>query len=142
MKTNKHQTLLFIRKRHAVHSRDLVENFDYSPGTARSYLSHLARQGLLIRMGAGYRLTDKGEERLQYFDAFGCADIDCPRCQGKLGFMTCPHCGAQMLKDEAKILKEKDYVFAVRRPGVHCQECGKLIFNEPQARLLGIRTEE
>jgi hypothetical protein len=141
MKTNKHQTLLLIRKRAAVRSRDLVEQFDYSPGTARSYLSHLGCQGLLERTGAGYRLANKGGERLHHFDVFGCADIDCPLCQGKLGHLTCPHCGNQTRRDEAKLLRERDNFFAVRRAGVYCKRCGKLIFNEAQARLLEIRAE-
>ena len=141
MKTNKHQTLLLIKKREAVHSRDLVEQFDYSPGTARSYLSHLGRQGLLERMEVGYRLTEKGRERLHHFDVFGCADIECPLCQGKLGFVTCPHCGNQMRKDEVTIRKERDFLFVIRHAGVYCDYCLKLIFNEPQARLLGIPAE-
>src|SRR5215831_12176999 len=119
MKTNKHQTLRLIKKQGAVHSRDLVENFDYSPGTARSYLSYLGRQGLLERMGAGYRLTDKGQDRLSYFDVFGCADIDCPLCQGKIGYVTCPHCDHQMSRDKVKILKKRDFLLAVRHPGVY-----------------------
>lgn len=142
MKTNKHQTLLLIRKRDAVHSRDLVEQFDYSPGTARSYLSYLGRQGLLERMGAGYRLTDKGTERLNHFDVFGCADIECPLCQGKIGFLTCPHCGNQMRMDKARILKKRDFLFVIRHAGVYCNHCLKLIFSEPKALLLGMRSEE
>lgn len=142
MKTNKHQTLLLVKKRYAVHSRDLVRQFDYSPGTARSYLSHLGRQGLLERVGAGYRLTEKGNERLHYFDVFGCADIECPLCQGKVGFLTCPHCGKQMDKDKTRILKERDFLVVVRHPGVYCDRCLKPIFNEPQALLLGFRVEE
>ena len=142
MKTNKHQTLLLIRKREAVHSRDLVEEFRYSPGTARSYLSHLGRQGLLERIGAGYRLSDKGQARLHHFDVFGCADIECPLCQGKLGFLTCPHCGNQMPREDVEIRKERNFLFVVRRPGVYCDSCLRLIFNEPQARLLGFRREE
>jgi predicted methyltransferase len=141
VKTNKHQTLLLVRRERAVHSSALVENFDYSPGTARSYLSYLGRQGLLERMGAGYRLTDKGQERLDYFDVFGCADIDCPLCQGKIGYLTCPHCGRQMLRDKVKILKKKDLLFVVRHPGVYCDSCLKLIFNEAQGKLLGIKAE-
>lgn len=141
MKTNKHQTLLLIEKRQAVHSRDLVEQFDYSPGTARSYLSYLGKQGLLERMGAGYALSDKGRERLNHFDVFGCADIECPLCQGKIGCVTCPHCGNQMPRDKAKIRKERDFLFVVRHPGVYCDYCLKLIFNEAQARLLGIKEE-
>jgi predicted methyltransferase len=141
VKTNKHQTLLLVRKKHAVHSRDVVESFDYSPGTARSYLSYLAKQGLLERMGAGYRLTEKGQERLHYFDVFGCADIDCPLCQGKIGYLTCPHCRHQMRRDRARILKEKDFLFVVRHAGVYCDSCSKLIFNEAQGQLLGIKPE-
>ncbi len=141
MKTNKHQTLLLIGKRQAVHSRDLVESFRYSPGTARSYLSYLGKQDLIERLGAGYHLTAKGEERLRYFEVFGCADIECPLCQGKIGYLTCPHCNHQMRKDKVKIRKERDYWFAVRHPGVYCDFCLKLIFNEAQARLLGIKME-
>jgi hypothetical protein len=141
MKTNKHRTLGLVKKRGAVHSRDLVEEFDYTPGTARSYLSHLGRQGLLEGMGVGYQLTTKGENRLHHFDVFGCADINCPLCQGKLGFISCPHCGSQMRKTEAKILKERDYLFVTRQPGVYCNGCGKLIFTEVQGRLLGIPSE-
>jgi predicted methyltransferase len=142
MKTNKHQTLLLVRRRQAVHSRDLVEHFDYSPGTARSYLSYLGKQGLLERKGAGYRLSDKGQKRLHYFEVFGCADIECRLCQGEIGYLTCPHCRHQMSKEKAKILKKRDYFLAVRHPGVYCESCWKLIFNEAQARHLGIKAEE
>jgi predicted methyltransferase len=142
MKTNKHQTLLLVNKRQAVHSRDLVEHFDYSPGTARSYLSYLSRQGLLERMGAGYRLSDKGQERLDYFEVFGCADVECPSCQGKLGYLTCPFCRHQMSKQKVRTLKERDFFFAVRHAGVYCNHCLKLIFSETQAQLLGIKAEE
>jgi predicted methyltransferase len=141
IKTNKHQTLLLIRERGAVHSWDLVENFRYSPGTARSYLSYLAKQALVERMGPGHQLTDKGEERLHHFEIFGCSDIECPLCQGKIGYLTCPHCNHQMRKDNVRIRKEKDNWFAVRHAGVYCHSCLNLIFNEPQARLLGIKME-
>ena len=60
MKTNKHQTLLLVKKQQAAHARDLVQHFAYAPGTARSYLSHLGRQGLLEHIGANYGLTEKG----------------------------------------------------------------------------------
>lgn len=142
MKTNKHQTLLLVKKQRAVHARDLVQHFAYSPGTARSYLSHLGRQGLLERIGPNYGLTDKGQDRLQHFDVFGCADPACPLCQRKAGYLTCPRCGHQMTKQEAKIIKESDYIFIVRHAGVYCDRCSCLIFNETQARLLGIREEE
>lgn len=49
MKTNKHQTLLLLNKQRGVRPRDVVQHFGYSPGTARSYLSYLRRQGLLER---------------------------------------------------------------------------------------------
>jgi len=142
MKTNKHQTLQLVKKERAVHSRDLVENFNYSPGTARSYLSYLGRQGLLERMGPGYRLSDKGRDRLSHFEVFGCQDIDCPLCQGKIGYLTCPHCKHQMSRDKAKILKKRDFLVVVRHPGVYCDNCFKLIFSETQAELLGIKAEK
>ena len=142
MKTNKHQTLLLVSNEKAVRSRDIVEHFGYSSGTARSYLSYLGRQGLLERTGAGYVLTDKGHDRLHFFDVSGCADPDCPLCQGKTGYLTCPRCGYQIAKRKARILKKRDFFFAVRHPGVYCKGCFKLIFNEAHARLLGISEEE
>jgi len=47
-----------------------------------------------------------------------------------------------MPKHEVRIRKEKDFFFAVCHAGVYCDSCSKLIFNETQARLLGIRMEE
>jgi len=142
MKTNKHQTLALVRKLEAVRAHDLEQHFGYSAGTARSYLSHLARQGLLARMGAGYGLAQKGRDRVHHFDIFGCLDAACPLCQGKAGYLTCPHCGHQHPRGKVKILKEKNFVFVVRHPGVYCDHCLKLIFTESQARLLGIPEEK
>jgi hypothetical protein len=142
MKTNKHQTLLLVNKLRGVHSRDIGRHFAYSPGTARSYLSHLARQGLLERIGANYELTERGQDRLQHFEVTGCTDVRCPLCLGKTGHLTCPSCSHQLSKQEARIRKEKDYFLAVRLRGVYCPRCLKLMLSEPQARLLGIREEE
>jgi hypothetical protein len=36
MRTNKHQTLLLVKKQKGVHSRDIVRHFGYFSGTARS----------------------------------------------------------------------------------------------------------
>ena len=141
MKTNKHQTLLLVNKQKGVRSIDVVQHFGYSPGTARSYLSYLGRQGLLERLGGGYVLTERGQDRLQYFEVAGCADPSCPLCQGKTGFFTCPRCEYEMPKYKAKILKEWDFLLGVRHPGVYCPQCLKLIFSEAQAQLLGIREE-
>lgn len=124
-----------------MHSRDVVEHFGYSPGTARSYLSYLKRQGLLERSGASYLLTERGQDRLHYFEVAGCGDAACPLCQGKAGYLNCSHCGYQVPKQKAKILKDRDFFFVVRHAGVYCPECWKLIFSEAQARLLGIREE-
>jgi hypothetical protein len=142
MKTNKHQTLLLVSKQRGVGSRDIVTQFGYSRGTARSYLSHLGRQGLLERIGINYALTEKGRDRLQYFEVSGCPDVRCPLCKGKSGYLTCPGCGYQIPKREARIRKEKDYFLAVRHSGVYCPRCLKLVFSEAQAGLLGIRGED
>jgi hypothetical protein len=141
MKTNKHQTLLLVKRLEAVHARDMENHFSYSAGTARSYLSHLARQGLLGRSGSGYGLTQKGRDRVSHFEIFGCLDQGCPLCQGKTGYLTCPHCSHRRPRREVKILKKKDFLFVVRQPGVYCNRCWKLIFNESQAWLLGIQEE-
>ena len=142
MKTNKHQTLLLVSRQKGVRPRDVVQHFGYSPGAARSYLSYLRRQALLQRMGAGYVLTERGQDRLQYFEVAGCADPACPLCQGKTGHLTCPRCGYQMAKQEARILKERDFSsLVVRHAGVYCPRCWKPILSEAQARLMGIRAE-
>ncbi len=141
MKTNKHQTLQLVKNKSGVQAKDLVEQFGYSPGTARSYLSHLGRQDLLHRMGAGHVLTEKGVERLHFFQVTGCADPACPLCQGKTGFFTCPHCGYRLPKKDAKVLPEQDYFVVVRHPGVYCPRCRKLILSETQAQLFGIPKE-
>ena len=142
MKTNKHKTLRLARKLRSLHSRDLVQRFDYSPGTARSYLSHLGRQGLLERVNSHYELTKKGHQRVRYFDIFGCTHRVCPLCQGKLGFLTCPDCENRVLKQKATLREDKDLFFVRRRAGVYCEECSAMILDEIQARQLGIPEEK
>jgi tRNA(Ile2) C34 agmatinyltransferase TiaS len=141
MKTNKHQTLSLVKNRNGVQARDLVAQFGYSPGTARSYLSYLGRQDLLQRMGAGHVLTEKGLDRLHYFEVTGCADPACPLCQGRSGFFSCPRCDYRMPKKEARILQERDFLVAVRHAGVYCPRCLNLILTETQAQVIGIRKE-
>jgi hypothetical protein len=142
MKTNKHKTLLLARKTQPLHARHLALHFDYAPGTARSYLSRLGRQGLLERTPGGYGLTKKGHDRIHYFDIFGCAQPDCPFCKGKSGYLTCPACGNRMSKQKARISKEKDFFLVIRHAGVYCDQCSTLILNGAQARRTGIATEE
>jgi hypothetical protein len=139
MKTNKHQTLLLFKHKGEVRSHDLVESFDYSRGTARSYLSHLAKQGLLERTPRGYILSSKGKDRLHYFGATGCGNPDCPLCESKKAeFFTCPRCEYHLPKAKAHISRERNFLFAIRRAGVYCPLCQKLIFTEKQAELIGI----
>jgi hypothetical protein len=125
-----------------VHSKNLVQHFGYSSGTARSYLSHLGRQGLLGRVERGYELTAKGKVRVRYFDIFGCGGTACPLCKGTTGYLTCPSCGRRISKKDAKISKKKDLFFVVRRAGVYCDRCPTLIVDEAQAQQLGIAREE
>ncbi len=142
MKTNKHQTLLLARNNEAIRARDIVSHFNYSSDTARSYLSYLSRHGLLERTIRGYALSEKGSERLEYFDAVGCSAFDCPLCEEKkANHFICPDCGHEIPKKEARILPEKDFFIAVRHAGVYCPECEALIFDEDKALLLGIRKE-
>lgn len=141
MKTNKHQTLLLIQKKGAVKARDLSEQFDYSAATARSYLSYLARQDLLKRIESGHVLTEKGQERLKYFEVMGCEHSDCPLCQGKAGYFTCPRCGHQLPQKKARILPARDFLVVKRPAGVHCPICLSLILTEEQARLIGVKEE-
>jgi hypothetical protein len=138
MKTNKHQTLALVQKKSGVQARDLVAQFGYSPGTARSYLSYLGRQDLLQRLGAGYALSEKGLERLHYFEVAGCADPGCPLCQRKTGFFSCPRCDYGLPKKAARILPERDFLVAFRHARVYCPRCLKLILTDAQAQLFGI----
>ncbi len=143
MKTNKHLTLALVKDKESVRARDIVDQFDYSPDTARSYLSYLAKHGMIERTGTGYVLTEKGKERLEYFDASGCASFDCPLCKEKKAkYYTCPDCEHELPKKEARILPEKDYLFVTRHAGVFCPECEELIFDEEKALLLGIQKEK
>ncbi len=142
MKTNKHQTLLLVKKESNVRAKDIVDNFGYSPGTARSYLSYLAKQSLLERTTRGYVLTDKGQDRLQFFEVTGCASFDCPICiNKKAGHFTCPRCEYHLPKKKAQIKPEWNFLLGVRHAGVYCPLCKKLIFTEKQAQLIGIMKE-
>jgi hypothetical protein len=141
MKTNKHHTLLLVKTKQVVRAKDLVQAFGYSAPTARSYLSHLKRQELLERIGAGHVLTEKGRTRLQFFDVRGCADAACPLCQSKTGALTCPRCEYHLSKKQARILPEQDFLVVVRHAGVYCPRCWKLLLSEAQAHLMGIPKE-
>ncbi|MEJ2323438.1 MAG: DeoR family transcriptional regulator [Nitrospirota bacterium] len=142
MKTNKHLTLLLMNKNEGVRSQDIVKQFDYSPGTARSYLSYLGRQGLLERTPRGYILTIKGKDRLQFFEVTGCGNPDCPLCESKKAkYFTCPMCEYQLSKSKARISPEWDFLLGVRHAGVYCPLCQKLLFTEAHAQLIGIPKE-
>jgi predicted transcriptional regulator len=118
MKTNKHQTLSLIKNNAPVRARDIVNQFGYSSGTARSYLSYLRRHGLLERTGTGYVLTDKGKERLEHFEVMGCSAFDCALCHWKkTGYLTCPRCGYKVSKEKAGILPEADFLLAAGMQG-------------------------
>lgn len=142
MKTNKHRTLLLAKSLGAITWRDLMRKYEYSAGTARSYLSHLGRQGLLERANGKYALTEKGHDRIRYFAIFGCRRPGCPLCLGKLGHLTCPNCEYRIPTKLAKIRKQKDYLLVVRPAGVYCGHCSAMILNEAHARRLGTPWEE
>jgi hypothetical protein len=136
MKTNKHQSLLLVRERGNVRARDFVTCFNYSPGTARSYLAHLGRQGLLERMNAGHSLTEKGYARLQFFEVVGCRNPDCPQCQRKTGYLTCPTCGCQISKEKVWLRPVWETAFFRREAGVYCPVCHGQVLSEEQAQIL------
>jgi hypothetical protein len=142
MKTNKHQTLALIKEKGSVEAKDIVEAFSYSAATARSYLCHLGHQELLERTAWGHSLTDKGLNRLMFFDVEGCGDPECPRCQGKKGFYTCQSCGWKIDKSKARIKKAWDTILIKRDAGVYCGVCQNQMFTERQALTVGIRRED
>jgi len=142
MKTNKHRTLLLTKSQGTITSRDLTRKYEYSPGTARSYLSHLWRQGLLARDNGKYALTEKGHSRIRYFAIFGCRRQGCPLCLGKLGHLTCPNCEHRIPRKQAKIRKQQDYLLLVRPDGVYCERCSAMILDKAHAKRLGIPWEE
>ena len=141
MGTNKHQTLRLVQMKHGVRAHDLVRQFGYSPATARSYLSYLKRQDLLARTGQGHILTERGGARLQYFDVAGCDALDCPLCDKKTGYFTCPRCAFQLPASDARIWPDRDFLVVMRHAGVYCPRCLKLLFSESRALLLGIQRE-
>lgn len=133
---------MLAKKTHPLHARNLVAHFSYAPGTARSYLSHLGRQGLLERVSGGHGLTKKGHDRIRYFDIFGCGRLGCPFCEGKSGYLTCPNCGYRISKQGAKICEEKDFFLLVRHAGVYCDRCSARILDVTQALKVGIEREQ
>ena len=138
MKTNKHQTLLLVKKNGAVLAKDIVNQFDYSPATARSYLSYLTRQDLLERRALGHVLTDKGKNRLHFFEVTGCRYPGCPLCEGKPGHFTCPTCGWRLSKKLSKLRPKWDTLFFKREAGIYCPRCQNQIFTQDQAHLMKI----
>ncbi len=135
MKTNKHLTLLFIQKKVSVGNKDIVYKFDYTPGTARSYLSRLSRHGLLQRTGMGHIITAKGFDRLNYFETSGCGRFDCPNCQTKTpGHITCPECKYQLSIKEVRIRPEESFLLVTTADaGVYCPNCDELVLTESKA---------
>ena len=114
-------------------------DFDYSPGTARSYLSHLGRQGLLGRAGAVTRLRKKATAH-PLFRYLRLPRPGCPFAKGD-GAPNVPQLWISNIEQQAKIRKEKDYLLVVRQAGVYCDRCSALILDEIQARQIGIRGE-
>jgi hypothetical protein len=141
MKTNKHQTLLLVRRRGVIQARDLVDEFKYTAATARSYLSYLTRHELLQRTAPGHVLTKKGEERLHFFEVSGCGHPACLLCQGIAGSFRCPRCGYQLRRGRARLRPARDFLVVWRPTGVHCPRCLSQILTEEQARAIGIREE-
>ncbi len=91
------------------------------------------------RSGPGFMLTEKGKDRLQFFEVEGCGNTACPRCEGKKAeFFTCPTCGWKVPKKKALIQPAWDTWFFSREAGVYCPVCQVRIFTEAQARLAGI----
>jgi hypothetical protein len=65
-----------------------------------------------------------------------------PALSGEKGVPDLPQLRASNVEARGKILKERDFFFVVRHTGAYYDRCLKLIFNEAQARLLGICAEE
>ena len=138
MKTNKHKTLRLVKEKGTVRGTDVVEHFQYTPGTARSYLSHLGRQDLVERCADGYSLTPKGHDRLQFFEVNGCGNPDCSLCERKSGFITCPTCGWRQSRDKVLLRPVWNTPFFRREAGVYCTLCQNQIFPDAQAQLMGL----
>ncbi len=71
IRATKIQTLKFIRRKEVVGTSDLVEEFGYSPGTARNKLYRLANKGLLEKVtvdSESYCLTAEAHRRLEYHE--------------------------------------------------------------------------
>jgi hypothetical protein len=141
MKTNKHQSLLLVREKGSVRAHHFVTSFNYSPGTARSYLAHLGRQDLLERTNAGHSLTEKGQTRLHFFEVMGCGNPDCPRCERKSGYLTCPTCGCRISKEKVWLRPTWETAFFKREAGVYCPFCQGQVLTEQQAKMIQIKED-
>jgi len=115
-----------------------VRAFSYTPGTARSYLSYLGRQGVLVRTAPGYTLTERGQARLEFFAVADCDQVECQLCEGKAGYVTCPLCGFRLRRSDARLRPRRNFVLVSRPAGIHCPRCLSVILTEDRARLFGI----
>jgi len=132
---------LLIKKKGAVSASDLVEQFQYSAATARSYLAYLTRQDLLLPNGPTRALSAKGEERLDFYEKAGCPDPRCPLCHRDSGGVKCRTCGSVYKLSELRIRALWETAFFSRAPGVYCEVCQAQIMTERQAGMIGVKAE-
>jgi predicted transcriptional regulator len=79
---SKHEILTFINLNGTVTKKQIAESFLSPYNTISEAINRLHRQRLIKITGKNgrdvvYKLTDKGLDRLHYFDEYGCSYKDC-----------------------------------------------------------------
>jgi chromosome segregation and condensation protein ScpB len=82
---SKHEILTFINLNDVITKKQVAKYFSRSYITVSEAINRLHRQRLIRIVGKNgkdivYELTDRGLERLRYFDSGGCPNKDCS-CQ-------------------------------------------------------------
>ena len=137
MPGNKHQALSQAIRQGELSTDDIVKNFGWDNATARSYLSKLGRQGLLDWGPYGWKPTEKGKNRLTFFDRLRCPREDCPLCKGREAGYKCRHCGHVLSEEDAGFTPRKKggipslFRFS-REGGVFCPRCRGRILTQSE----------
>jgi hypothetical protein len=77
----KHEVLRVLQARKIVTTAHLETELRVTGSAARAALHRLLRQQLVRHFGDKWVLTDRGAERLAYFEQDGCSSEECPWCQ-------------------------------------------------------------
>jgi predicted ArsR family transcriptional regulator len=81
----KHDVLYLLHTRKILTAEAVASTLRVTGSAARAALHRLLHQWLVQHFADKWVLTDRGRERLTYFDADGCGADACARCQDRKG---------------------------------------------------------